>query len=153
MLTAARRCHAAVLIGDDLTGATDRLPAALPVLHAELVQDPGVAGIVGREVLAFAGIAHPGKFFEPLRDAGAILVDARPFPDHHAYTTGELDRLLKDARACNAIPVTTPKDGVRLPPNIRRLVTVIGVGLKWRDEGEIDQFLEKTVAAGPSVVP
>ena len=148
--SAAERCLAAVLIGSDTTRATDRLPPTLPVLRADLVQDPSIATLAGRKVLAFAGIALPEKFFEPLRQAGAILVAARPFPDHHLYTKRELDQLLHDASHQQAIPVTTPKDAVRLPPAIRAQITVIGVGLEWRESGQIDRLLEKMIAADPS---
>jgi tetraacyldisaccharide 4'-kinase len=150
--TAAARCQAAVLIGSDQTGAINRLPAHLPVLRADLVQDPSVAALAGRKVVAFAGIAWPEKFFDPLRQAGAILVVARPFPDHHAYSQHELARLLGEAREHRAVAVTTPKDAVRLPPAVRDRVTVIGVGLEWRDPGLIDQFLGKVIASGASAV-
>lgn len=149
---AAARCQAAVLIGPDVTGALAALPLALPVLRAELVQDPGIAALAGREIIAFAGIAFPEKFFGPLRQAGAYLVAARPFPDHHVYTGQELDELLREARDRGASLVTTPKDAVRLPQAIRSKITVIGVGLNWREPSQIDQLLEKAVAAGPSSV-
>ena len=41
---------------------------------------------------------HDGKFFSPLRHAGANLVAVRPFPDHHAYTAREIDELLREGR-------------------------------------------------------
>jgi tetraacyldisaccharide 4'-kinase len=146
---AAARCHAAVLIGPDTTDARTRLPSTLPVLRADLVQDSAIADLAGRKVLAFAGIALPEKFFEPLRNAGANLVATRPFRDHHTYTARELEKLLNDARIQNAVLVTTPKDAVRLPQPIRDQVTVIGVGLEWREPAEIDQLLARVVAAGP----
>jgi tetraacyldisaccharide 4'-kinase len=151
--TAAARCQAAVLIGEDTMHVAGRLPPTLPVLRADLVQDPSIAALTGRNVMAFAGIALPEKFFDPLRQAGAVLVAARSFPDHHAYTARELNGLLREARDQQAIPVTTPKDAVRLPPSVRAQVTVIGVGLKWREPGQIDQLLEKMIAARPSVMP
>ena len=151
--TAAARCRAAVLIGADLTGATGRLPVTLPVLRVDLVQDPSIATLTGRSVVAFAGIALPEKFFDPLRRAGAILAVARPFPDHHAYSARELDDLLREARDRQAVLVTTPKDAVRLPPAIRAQVTVIGVGLAWREPEKIDRLLEKIIAAAPSGMP
>jgi tetraacyldisaccharide 4'-kinase len=144
--TGAARCQLAVLIGPDATHALDRLPATLPVLRADLVQDPAIAALSGRKVLAFAGIARPEKFFEPLRRAGALLVATRPFPDHHAYTAEDLDKILHDARDQRAIPVTTPKDAVRLPAAIRSRVTVIGVSLGWSEPGQIDRWLEKMIA-------
>lgn len=149
---AAARCRAAVLIGPDMTDAMPRLPSALPVLRADLVQDPSIAALAGRTVVAFAGIALPDKFFDPLRRAGAILAAARPFPDHHAYTARELDDLLREARDRQAVLVTTPKDAVRLSPAIRAQVTIIGVGLEWREPEQIDRLLEKMIAAGPLVV-
>jgi tetraacyldisaccharide 4'-kinase len=150
--TAAARCQAAVLIGPDIAQATARLPPDLPVLRADLMQDPSITALAGRKILAFAGIALPEKFFDPLRQAGAVLVAARPFPDHHFYTADELDQLLREARDLQAIPITTPKDAVRLPSAVRAQVTVIGVGLKWREPAQIDEFLEKMIAAGASAV-
>jgi tetraacyldisaccharide 4'-kinase len=152
LAAAAARCQAAVLIGPDTTGAINRLPPALPVLRADLLQDPSIAALAGRKVIAFAGIALPEKFFDPLRQAGAILVVTRSFPDHHPYSDRELALLLREARDHGAVPVTTPKDAVRLPPAIRGQVTVIGVGLKWRVPGQIDQFLGAAIAAGPSAM-
>jgi tetraacyldisaccharide 4'-kinase len=146
---AASRCQAAVLIGLDATQATILLPPDLPVLRADLVQDKSIAALAGRTVVAFAGIALPDKFFDPLRQAGAILVAARPFPDHHVYTARELDALSREARDRNAELVTTPKDAVRLPPALRSQVTVVGVGLAWREPEQIDQLLARVVASPP----
>ncbi len=142
---AASRCQAAVLIGPDASRATERLPPDLPVFRADLVQDASIGALAGRAVVAFAGIAVPEKFFSPLRDAGVTLVAARPFPDHHAYTERELGELLREARDRQAILVTTPKDAVRLPSNVRSEVTVVGVGLSWREPELIDQLLDRVV--------
>jgi tetraacyldisaccharide 4'-kinase len=150
---AACRCRAAVLIGPDLMHATALLPPDLPVLRADLVQDGAIGALAGRPVVAFTGIALPEKFFAPLRQAGAILVLARPFRDHHAYTTRELEALSREARDRNAVLVTTPKDAVRLPPATRSQVTVVGVGLAWRDPAQIDQLLARVVAHVPEIVP
>jgi tetraacyldisaccharide 4'-kinase len=150
---AAARCQAAVLIGSDMTEATGRLPLGLPILRADLEQDKSIAALAGRTVVAFAGIALPEKFFDPLRRAGVVLAVAKAFPDHHIYTARELDDLLRETDDRQAIAVTTPKDAVRLSPAIRARVTVVGVGLVWRDPGQIDRLLEKMIAAAPSGMP
>ncbi|HEY0183066.1 MAG TPA: tetraacyldisaccharide 4'-kinase [Rhodopila sp.] len=144
---AAGRCQAAVLIGQDQTGAANQLPPVLPLLRADLVQDAAIAALAGQKVVAFAGIAWPDKFFDPLRQAGAVLLAARPFPDHHAYSDRELGALLRQARDQQAVLVTTPKDAVRLPPEVRAQVSVIGVGLKWREPEQIDRLLDRAVGA------
>ncbi len=144
----AARCQAAVLIGADRTDAAALLPPDLPMLRADLVQDADIAALRGRRVLAFAGIARPDKFFAPLRAAGADVVEQHPFPDHHSFTRGELETLLARARDCDAMPVTTPKDAVRLPPDIRALVRVIGVGLRWQDEDRWETTLQAASQLG-----
>ena len=139
---AAARCRAAVLIGEDRTGALAKLPPGMPVLRASLVAEEGFAG---RRVLAFAGIGRPGKLAETLAAAGADVAGLRPFPDHHAYTDSELDTVLAEAVALGAEPVTTPKDAVRLPPGYRERVRVSGVRLVWRDEAALEGLLREAV--------
>lgn len=146
---AAARSEIAILIGDDRTNAIARLPASLPVMRADLVQDPCVPAFEGRPIVAFAGIAFPEKFFAPLREAGAVLIATRPFPDHHTYTARELNALIREAQVHHAQLVTTPKDMVRLPPDFRSQVSKIGVGLVWENPSQIDQFLERKIAATP----
>jgi tetraacyldisaccharide 4'-kinase len=139
--TGAARCRAAVLIGPDATEALVGLP--LPVLRATLVGD--AAGLAGQRVLAFAGIARPSKFFTTLAEAGAEIVERVGFPDHHPYRPAELQRLLQLAATLDARPVTTPKDAVRLPPEIRAQVAVAGVALAWADAREIEALLDECV--------
>ena len=147
---AAARCHLAVLVGEDLRGALSLLPPGLPVLRADLVQDPSIAALVGQRVIAFAGIARPAKFFDPLRKAGVLMVAAHAFPDHHLLTAREQERLLQEARDHQALLVTTPKDAVRLPTAFRDEVTVVGVDLIWRKPEQIDQLLDTLIAALPN---
>ncbi len=135
----AARCRAAVLIGADRSGAAAMLPPGLKVLRARLV--PDAPGLAGRRVLAFAGIAHPGKFHATLAETGAMVVETADFPDHHRFRPAELARVLARAAALDALPVTTPKDAVRLPAEVRAQVTVAGVALEWADAGEIEALL------------
>ena len=147
--TGAARCQAAVLIGPDTTGALGMLPPGLPVLRARLVQDQAIEALRGQRVVAFAGIGRPGKFFAPLAEAGAVVVETIPFPDHHAFTRRDLDHLSTRAAALGARLVTTPKDAVRLPPAFRAQVTVIGVGLAWEDVAALVSLLRLAKPAVP----
>ena len=48
-----------------------------------------LAGFAGQPVDAVAGIGHPDRFFQMLREYGLEVV-AHPYPDHHLFT--EMDR-------------------------------------------------------------
>ena len=138
---AAARCTAAVLIGDDVRGALAAIPT-LPVLRAILIPDTVLPSV---RVLAFAGIGRPDKFFQTVRQAGAVLVGAMPFPDHHAYRSGELQDLFDRAERAFATPVTTPKDAVRLSAAEREQVQIVGVRLRWEDEPALERWLDEAL--------
>ena len=143
VLAAAGRCRAAVLIGMDQRGARAALPRGLPVLEAWLVPERAMPG---RRVVAFAGIARPAKFHATLLQAGAEVVATVDFPDHHEFRVRELEAVMAQARALEAVAVTTPKDAVRLPPEWRERVETIGVGLAWADEAALEHLLREVVA-------
>lgn len=86
----------------------------IPRLTGKLApRDP--AQFAGRRVVAFAGIGRPEKFFESLRETGAVIAATVPFPDHHAFTEKDGADLLALCAAEGAVPVTTAKDRARLP--------------------------------------
>ncbi len=143
---AAARATAAVLIGADAAGALARLPPSLPILRAHLVADAAARALAGVRVLAFAGIAHPEKFYATLAQAGAVIVARRGFPDHHRFRARELAALEAEAARLGARPVTTPKDAVRLPPVLRERVAVAGVGLAWTDPAVLEAALDLWLA-------
>lgn len=134
---AAARCDAAVVVGDDRGRLGER--TGLPVLEAECLPAMPSDTLSGRPVLAFAGIGRPGKLFETLSAMGCRLVDAVPFPDHHRYTEDEVMRLIEAAASAGAVPVTTEKDSVRLPPGARGMVETLRVELGWRDPRAFDR--------------
>ncbi len=138
---AAARCQAAVLIGPDKTGVTATLP--LPILAARLQPGPEIGTWIGRRVVAFAGIARPEKFFAMLAEAGVIVAATRPFADHHVFSRSDLDSVVAEAARCDATPLTTPKDAVRLPAAYRDRIGVVGVSLAWDDPAALDALVAR----------
>jgi tetraacyldisaccharide 4'-kinase len=150
--SAARRCGAAVLIGEDQADAVSDLPAGLRVLRARLRPDAATLALAGQRVLAFAGIARPEKFHATLEQAGAVLAARMDFADHHRFRPAELDHVLNRAAQLGALPVTTPKDAARLPPDMRARVTVAGVLLEWQDPDALMSLLSPLFPGRPAWV-
>lgn len=67
-----------------------------------------------KAVLAYAGIANPGRFFALLRSLGARVMEERAFPDHHAFTDADAASLMAAARRLGVELVTTEKDFARI---------------------------------------
>jgi tetraacyldisaccharide 4'-kinase len=66
-------------------------------------------------IAAFAGIGNPGAFRASLASLDAGLVGFRAFPDHHAYTPGDLGAVRDWAAGLRAdLLVTTLKDLVKV---------------------------------------
>lgn len=137
----ASRCQAAVLMGHDASGARARLPSGLPVLEARMSPGPGALALAGKAVMAFAGIANPARFFDGLAEAGAVLVGREVFADHYPYDDDDIRQLLAEAEALRALPVTTPKDAVRIHPELRAQITVADALLVWADEAALEALL------------
>jgi tetraacyldisaccharide 4'-kinase len=137
------RADAVVLMNQDRRHIAARIPAHLPVLRARLAPGPESAALRGRKVVAFAGIADPGKFFQTLHDIGAMVVAVHPFGDHHDFEPTDIEPILDEAYSLDAVPVTTEKDAVRLAPDQRQQVNVLPVDVAWEDEAALDALLRK----------
>lgn len=70
--------------------------------------------LLGRKVVVFCGIAHPERFANVVRSAGANIVGEISWSDHHAFTQRDLARIQALCAASDALAVTTEKDAARL---------------------------------------
>ncbi|HHB81484.1 MAG TPA: tetraacyldisaccharide 4'-kinase, partial [Aliiroseovarius sp.] len=112
-----------------------RWAAALPCPHVSAHLEPLPTGMdwAGLEVVAFAGIGAPERFFATLRGLGARLVATHALEDHRELTPALLIRLQREAAAHGAPLVTTEKDAVRLPAEFRHMVVSLPVRLELED--------------------
>lgn len=90
-----------------------KLPSNIPVFYAEnTTLSPYDED---EKLVAFAGIGYPEKFFQQLKN----VVYKKSYADHYQYTEQDIKDLLNLADKKNAKLVTTEKDWVRLPQNVR----------------------------------
>jgi tetraacyldisaccharide 4'-kinase len=148
---------ALLVIGRPAAGAAPAIAAGerrrLPRFDGELVPDSAaLAKLAGAQVLAFAGIADPDKFFATLEAGGVAVPARRSFPDHHRYTPGEIADLLAQADRERLTLVTTEKDLARLAgdPHAGDLVartTALPVTLQVRDAAGFERMVLGAVSS------
>lgn len=150
-----RHLDAILKVGDG--NAADRLVrqaarAGKQVMVAKL-RPQGDAGLAGHRVLAFAGIADPGKFYRTLESIGAEIAATRDFPDHHHLSDDEIDDLIAHAEASGLILATTAKDMVRLigghgrSEELRRRVSVVDVEMAFDDPQAPGFIIDRAIEA------
>jgi tetraacyldisaccharide 4'-kinase len=126
----------------------------IPVFRAKIEADAAaLAALSGLQVLAFAGIGDPEKFFVTLEAAGIAPLVRQAFPDHHRYTPSDAAVLLRRARQEGLTLLTTEKDFVRLAGDEKLAALVaatrsLPVKLVFEDEAALRDWLLPRLRAG-----
>lgn len=131
-LSHRHRAHLAVIINPS-TSSPSGYFYGLPAYR--LTSQPtleSLAPLKGQRLIAFAGLAHPEKFFHMLtshaQTGGYEVLTTHSFPDHHPYAAADLHTLTAEATARRAILVTTSKDAAKLPPNSAHVLNLTFTG-------------------------
>lgn len=137
-----KRADAVIILGKDKHNLAQK--CGLPVFfgHTESIQ----ANLDSNQnVLAFAGIGHPQKFYHTLKQQGFNLVKTIDFPDHHFYTRTELDSIVAQAKELNAQIYTTGKDSVKIPPLYSQDIHVLEIAVVWDKPEELTAFIKQKI--------
>lgn len=127
VLEGLKRANAIILAGEDTWGVRfylQRNNVNLPVLTGHFQLDETVVSLFqGKKVFAFAGLGNPKKFYQSLQERGIDVQGTEDFPDHYHYTRFDVDDLKRRAKTLPLL--TTEKDGVKLPKDMRQNIFVM----------------------------
>ncbi|MBR1648445.1 MAG: tetraacyldisaccharide 4'-kinase [Alphaproteobacteria bacterium] len=141
--TGLPRADAAIIIGEDKTGLNSML-GDLPIFKAEMksVSCPEIK----LPVIAFAGIGRPEKFYNSLREMGINIAKTFDFPDHHSYSEKELHDLVDMAWKEDMELITTSKDFVKIPEELRHHFKVLEIKIVWEDKNAVLDFIRRKIS-------
>ncbi|MGC6476173.1 MAG: tetraacyldisaccharide 4'-kinase [Parvibaculales bacterium] len=86
----------------------------IDVFHACLKPKADIQPQENANYIAFCGIGRGDKFFNMLTGLGFALSETIEYPDHHAYSLRDAEKILELADQHKANIVTTEKDHMRL---------------------------------------
>lgn len=137
-----KRADALIILGKDKHNLAAK--SGLPVFfgHTEAVQ---TCNIENPNVVAFAGIGHPQKFYHTLSQQGFNVLKTIDFPDHHFYSRSELENIISKAKSLNAAVYTTSKDYVKIPHLLQKEIQVLEIAVVWDNPEELVQFIQKKI--------
>ena len=75
---------------------------------------------------------------------GLNLVEKICFSDHHKYTRKELKNILEKSLDKKAIPITTSKDFVKIPEDLKKSFSMLDIHIKF-DKKSFFKFLNSKI--------
>lgn len=135
--TGLSRAQALIIIGEDCHKLAKK--SRLPVFYADIEEIKPQGN--GKNVLAFAGIGHPSKFYNSLQKCGINVARTVDFPDHHFYTRTELQSLIDTAAQNDFEIYTTSKDYVKIPADMRSYFHILPIRIVWKNQKELESFI------------
>ena len=133
-----------IIIGDDKTGAHNKIPPNKPIIHAHITAN--TKPFQDKKYIAFCGLGYPQKFYNTLRDANINIINTIDFPDHYPYTNDEMQYLLTTAEKSGARLITTEKDKMRIPPHYQSQIDTLPITLTFDNPADLIAKI-KTVMA------
>lgn len=96
-------------------------------------------------VEAVAGIGRPEKFMATLEQQGLTVARQHVFADHHPFERSELQAIIANAQHPF---VTTEKDLMRIPPDLRPSFTAVTIELAFEETSVLDDLLTRATTKG-----
>lgn len=140
------RTDAFILIGEDFRDSLSKIPADKPVFRANIkVRDE--IDLPNTPYIAFCGIGFPEKFKATIDELKIDCVGFHAFADHHAFTMGDMSKLVEEALDKKARLLTTEKDFVRLPDFAKKsLIDVLPIEIVFENPDALLDFIRSRIS-------
>ena len=118
--------------------------ATIPIFYGEYIST-NFKKFKKKKNIVFSGIGSPQSFTNTLKQYGIKIKSNVIFPDHYHYTETDLGRIKKIAKNENLKILTTEKDFLRIPKNLRKNINYLKINLKIKKFKQFSNFIEKSL--------
>lgn len=133
-----KRADGIILIGTDAYNLKSEITK--PVISARI--QPLGSELEGKYI-AFCGIGYPEKFFDTLSQTKALIIRHYSYPDHHFYSKKEIENLLIQAKDLDAKLITTAKDFVKIPKELKENIKVLEIAIKFDNFEDLEELIDR----------
>ncbi len=95
--------------------------------------------------LIFSGLGNNNSFKKILIENNFNIIEEIVFPDHFIYKTQDILKLLEIAENKNIKIITTEKDYVKIPENLRKKINFIKIDLEILEQKKLKELIETKI--------
>lgn len=138
-----RKSHCIFFYGNQKSFSKQFFNYKKPVFFGnQSVTKKSINKIKNKKVIGFAGIAYPDNFFSLIEKYGLNLVEKIYYPDHYIYSSYDIKMILQKANNNKALALTTYKDHVKIPKNLKKDFSILDIYIKF-DKKKFFNFLDE----------
>ena len=100
---------------------------------------------LSNKFIIFSGIGNASSFKETLINNNFNVTKEIIFPDHHEYKLEEISKILNFAKKEKAEILTTEKDYVKIPENLKDKINYIEIDLEIREKDKLINLIKTKI--------
>ena len=100
---------------------------------------------LSNKYLIFSGIGNSKSFKEILINNKFNVIEEKIFSDHYEYKDQDIQKILKISKKRNLKTLTTEKDYVKIPVNLRDEIDFIEIDLKIDEDEKLIKFINSKI--------
>ena len=100
---------------------------------------------LSNEYLIFSGIGNSFSFRETLENNNFNVIEEKIFADHYDYNNQDIQKILETARNKDLKILTTEKDFIKIPDNLKSEINFIEIDLEIPKKDKLIKFIKSKI--------
>lgn len=136
---AIKKCDAVLILDDDSKKKKYDFIKSKNIFFG--LKKMSVKNLKNKNVLAFSGLGNNSNFFEGLEKINIKVEEIISFPDHHRYTSEDVQKIIKKAEKKNLSVVCTKKDYVKIPNKFKKKISSVDLDISINNSKKLHNLI------------